>query len=117
MSLLSILKEVVQEGKANYNRKGMLKSEPHSECIREVSNTKVQQSKNLEPFNVRIVGECLQIRNTNGGVLRTHSLPPGKYSNVIVAGDSITVTIEYKHYGVKYRTIDARTGSIISENY
>ena len=27
------------------------------------------------------------------------------------------ITIEYKHYGVKYRTIDARTGSIISENY
>ena len=52
---------------------------------------------------------------TSGGIQRVHSLPPGTYSNLIVAGDSVTVTIHTPYSGDKIRTININTGAIISD--
>lgn len=62
------------------------------------------KNTNIEIFDV-----------TSGGIQRTHTLPPGTYSNLIVVGDNVTVTIHTKHSGDKIRTINMKTGAIVSE--
>ena len=51
----------------------------------------------------------------SGGIQRVHSLPDGTYSNLVVAGDNATVTIHTKYSGDKIRTINLKTGSIVSD--
>ena len=50
-----------------------------------------------------------------GGILRTHSLPPGTYSNLAISGDVVSVTIATPYTGDKIRTINMKTGALISE--
>lgn len=108
--------EIVQDGASNYTRKSdhihvQSQPRPQSPHVTKRTNTVAK------PFSARIVGESLHIVDVvSGGIMRTHSLPPGKYGAVMVSGDTVTVAVEYMHAGVKYRTINARTGSIISEN-
>jgi hypothetical protein len=108
--------EIVQDGASNYTRKSNNPSAPQLQSTPSEprNNTSTQAPK---PFAARIVGESLQIVDVkNGGIMRTHSLPPGKYGAVMVSGDMVTVAIEYMHERVKHRTINARTGSMVSEN-
>ena len=111
--------EIIQDGASNYTRKSNNTPQPQSTPSPRSSSSNKKRAAPAapKPISVRIVGESLQIVDiVGGGILRTHSLPPGKYSNIVVSGDTVTVTIEYMHSGVKHRSINARTGSIISEN-
>ena len=89
--------EIVQDGTSNYTRKSNNISAPQlrSTPSEPRNNTSAQAPK---PFAARIVGESLQIVDVkNGGIMRTHSLPPGKYGAVMVSGDMVTVAIEYMY--------------------
>jgi hypothetical protein len=60
--------------------------------------------------------KALEIFNAvGGGILRTHSLPPGTYSNLAISGDVVSVQIATPYAGEKLRTINMKTGALISE--
>tara|TARA_R110000803_G_scaffold77325_1_gene142175 strand:- start:324 stop:542 length:219 start_codon:yes stop_codon:yes gene_type:complete len=52
---------------------------------------------------------------TTGGIHRTHSLPPGTYSGLVIGSDTVTVTIHTAYSGDKIRTINMQTGGMISD--
>tara|TARA_S200000501_G_C20460715_1_gene585015 strand:+ start:315 stop:533 length:219 start_codon:yes stop_codon:yes gene_type:complete len=68
---------------------------------------------NLTPS---IRGNNLALYDTiNGSIQRTIALPPGSYSNIIMSGDRVSVTIT-PTYGMDHiRTFSAKTGALISD--
>lgn len=50
-----------------------------------------------------------------GGIQSSHSLPPGEYSGPTISGNVVSVTIRTPYTGDKIRTIDLKTGAMISE--
>lgn len=67
-------------------------------------------------LTARIKNNTIEIFDVqSGGIQRTHTLPPGKYSNLIVVGDNVTITIHSQYGGDKLRTINLKTGAIVSE--
>ena len=50
-----------------------------------------------------------------GGIHASHSLPPGEYSGPTIAGNMVSVIIKTPYAGDKIRTIDLKTGAMISE--
>ena len=67
-------------------------------------------------LTARLKGETIEIFNVmNGSIVRAHQLPPGKYSNLIVSGDNVTVTITPTYGRDRIRTINLKTGAIASE--
>jgi hypothetical protein len=67
-------------------------------------------------LTARIKNKTIEIFDAQtGGIQRVHALPPGNYSNLIVAGDNVSVTINTSYSGDKIRTINMKTGAIVSE--
>ena len=67
-------------------------------------------------LTARIRGENLEIFDAvSGGIQRSHSLPPGTYSGPTISGDNVTVTIKTPYSGDKIRTINLKTGAMVSE--
>ncbi len=67
-------------------------------------------------LTARLKGNNIQIFDTSSGsVIRNHALPPGEYSNLTVAGESVTVTILRPYANDIIRTISMKTGAIVSE--
>jgi len=67
-------------------------------------------------LTARIKGQTLEIFNVQtGGIHRSHTLPPGEYSNIIAHGDNVSVTINRKYSTSSIRTINMKTGSVVSE--
>lgn len=67
-------------------------------------------------LTARIKNSTVEIFDVqSGGIRRTHSLPPGNYTNLVVVGDNVSITIRTPHGGDKIRTINMKTGSIVSE--
>ena len=52
---------------------------------------------------------------TSGGIKRAHQLPTGEYTGLVVSGNNVTVTIRTPYAGDKIRTINMKTGAIVSE--
>lgn len=50
-----------------------------------------------------------------GGIHATHSLPPGDYTGPTISGNIVSVTIKTPYTGDKIRTIDLKTGAMVSE--
>ena len=67
-------------------------------------------------LTARIKNNAIEIFNVQtGGIQRTHSLPPGQYTGLVVAGDNVTVTIKSSYGSDKIRTINMKTGAIVSD--
>lgn len=67
-------------------------------------------------LTARIKGNTLEIFDaTTGGIQRSHSLPPGEYNGPTISGDICSVTIMSKYGGDKIRTINLKTGALVSE--
>lgn len=67
-------------------------------------------------LTARIKNNAVEIFDVQtGGIQRTHTLPPGSYSSVIVVGDNVSVTIKTQYGSDKIRTINMKTGAIVSE--
>lgn len=67
-------------------------------------------------LTARLNGSRIEIFNAStGSIQRTHELPPGNYSGLIISGNIATVTIQTKYSGDKIRTINLQTGGIVSE--
>tara|TARA_A100001515_G_scaffold140251_1_gene135766 strand:+ start:19792 stop:20010 length:219 start_codon:yes stop_codon:yes gene_type:complete len=52
---------------------------------------------------------------TNGSIHKTIALPPGSYSNVIMSGDRVSVTITPSYGLGSIRTFSVKTGALISD--
>ena len=52
---------------------------------------------------------------TNGSIQRTIALPPGTYSNVILSGDRVSVTITPIYGMARIRTFNTKNGALISD--
>ena len=52
---------------------------------------------------------------TNGSIYKTIALPPGTYSNIIVSGDRVSVTITPTYGMDRIRTFNTKTGALISD--
>jgi len=50
-----------------------------------------------------------------GGIQASHSLPPGEYTGPTISGDVVSVIIKTPYMGDKIRTINIKTGAMISE--
>tara|TARA_R110001592_G_scaffold19025_2_gene78560 strand:+ start:756 stop:974 length:219 start_codon:yes stop_codon:yes gene_type:complete len=67
-------------------------------------------------LTARIKNNAVEIFDVQtGGIQRTHSLPPGSYSGIVVVGDNVSVTIKTQYGGDKIRTINMKTGGVVSE--
>jgi len=67
-------------------------------------------------LTARIKNNTIEIFDVqSGGIQRVHSLPPGSYTNLVVAGDNVSVTIKTSYGSDKIRTISMATGAIVSE--
>jgi hypothetical protein len=67
-------------------------------------------------LTARIKNNAIEIFDVqSGGIQRTHSLPPGSYTNLVVVGDNVSVTIKTSYGSDKIRTISMKTGAIVSE--
>lgn len=67
-------------------------------------------------LTARLKGDIIQIFDTTtGGIVRNHTLPPGQYSNLTVAGEAVSITILRPYANDIIRTISMKTGAIISE--
>ena len=67
-------------------------------------------------LTARIKNNAIEIFDVKtGGIQRTHSLPPGQYTGLVVAGDNVTVTIKSSYGSDKIRTISMKTGAIVSD--
>ena len=70
----------------------------------------------MKTLTARLRNDKIEIFDAiTGGIQRTHSLPPGNYTNLTIAGDKVSVTIRTSYSGDKIRTINMRTGSIVSD--
>jgi hypothetical protein len=50
----------------------------------------------------------------NGGIHRTHTLPPGTYSGLAISGEAVSVSIATRT-DTRIRTINMQTGALISD--
>ena len=67
-------------------------------------------------LTVRIKGQTLEVFDTtSGGIRRTLTLPPGQYSNTVLSGDRVTVTITTPYGLDRIRTYNIKTGTLISD--
>ena len=67
----------------------------------------------MKTLTARLRNDKIEIFDVaTGGIQRTHSLPPGNYTNLTIAGD---ITIRTLYSGDKIRTINMQTGSIVSD--
>lgn len=67
-------------------------------------------------LTARIKNTAIEIFDARtGGIQRVHSLPPGSYSNLVVVGDNASITIKTPYGSDKIRTINMKTGAIVSE--
>lgn len=67
-------------------------------------------------LTARIKNNTVEIFDVqSGGIQRVHSLPPGNYTNLVVVGDNVSITIKTPYGGDKIRTISMKTGAIVSE--
>ena len=67
-------------------------------------------------LTARIKNNAIEIFDVQSdGIQRTHSLPPGSYTNLVVVGDNVSVTIKTSYGSDKIRTISMKTGAIVSE--
>jgi|14_taG_2_1085336.scaffolds.fasta_scaffold275971_1 hypothetical protein len=70
----------------------------------------------MKVLTARIKKDKIEIFDAiSGGIYRTHSLPPGNYTNLAIAGDMVSVTIRTPYSGDRIRTINMQTGSIVSD--
>ena len=67
-------------------------------------------------LTARIKNNSIEIFDVqSGGIQRVHTLPPGSYTGLVVAGDNVTVTIQSNYGSDKIRTINMKTGAIVSD--
>ena len=70
----------------------------------------------MNNLTARLKGSSIEIFDVKtGGIQRVHNLPPASYSNLTVAGENVTITINYDYKSDIVRTINMRTGAIVSE--
>ncbi len=67
-------------------------------------------------LTARIKSNTIEVFDAmNGGIQRTMQLPPGEYSNMIISGDVVTVTIKTPIGLDKIRTYNIKNGSLVSD--
>lgn len=67
-------------------------------------------------LSARIVGERIEVFDVmSGGIRASHSLPPGRYSNLIVSGDYASITIHRLYSQRVVRTIRMQNGALVRE--
>lgn len=70
----------------------------------------------MKTLTARIKGDKIEIFDAiSGGIQRTHSLPPGKYTGLAIAGNVVSITIQTPYSGDRIRTINMLTGAIVSD--